>query len=105
MPWVTPVHAVPQRVIIGTARVPVGVMVHNVVPHERMPLDTRLARWVLSRATQAVAHTSSVANDLRSIAPGVPVTVTPHPPNLTVVRTPLPPLPPMRLLWMCFVLG
>jgi glycosyltransferase involved in cell wall biosynthesis len=78
-------------------------MVHNVVPHERMPFDEQLAASVLARADCVVTHARSVADDVRRLAPTVPVTVTPHPPNLAITSSALPPFPPLRLLCLGYV--
>ncbi len=103
MPWVTPVHAVPQRVAAGVARVPVALMMHNVLPHERMPLDAALARHSLRRAARVVAHASTVADLVHRLAPGVPTRVVPCPPLLPIAPRPLPPRPPLRLLCLGLV--
>jgi glycosyltransferase involved in cell wall biosynthesis len=104
MPWVTPVHAIPQRVITAAARgVPLSLLVHNAIPHERMPFDERLARFVMRRAAKIVVHAESVAATVHDLAPDVPVAVVPHPPQLPVAVTPLPPSPPLRLLCLGFV--
>jgi glycosyltransferase involved in cell wall biosynthesis len=73
-------------------------MVHNVVPHERHVADLALTRMVLRRCDQAVVHTSPLATELAAVAPGVEVTITPHPPNVILTPQPLPPGPPWRLL-------
>jgi glycosyltransferase involved in cell wall biosynthesis len=103
MQWVTPVHALPQRIIARAARVPMVLIVHNAIPHERMPFDVRLARWIMRRATRVVAHSESVATEVRAMAPGVPVTVAPLPPLLPVHATAPPARPPLRLLCLGFV--
>ena len=103
MPWVTPVHAVPQRTIAATAGVPVSYLVHNAIPHERMPFDERLAHASMHRAAQIVVHAQAVAADVHLLAPGVPVAIVPHPPQLPIVAEPLPPRPPLRLLCLGLV--
>lgn len=103
MPWVTPVHAVPQRVAARVAGVPVSLMVHNVLPHERMPFDAVLARHSLRRAAGVVVHASTVAAAVRGLAPGAPTSVVPCPPLLPIVPGPLPPRPPLRLLCLGLV--
>ncbi len=103
MPWVTPVHAVPQRVVAGVARVPVSLLIHNVLPHERMPLDAVLVRDAMTRAARVVVHATTVAEAVRRIAPRVAATVVPCPPLLPIVPAPLPPRPPLRLLCLGLV--
>jgi hypothetical protein len=51
VPWVTPIHAVAYRTMLAVARVPASVIVHNALPHEELPCDAQLARWVLSNPT------------------------------------------------------
>ena len=104
MPWVTPVHAIPQRIIEAMSHAPLSLLVHNAVPHERMPFDARLASWVMGRASQIVVHAQSVAADVRALAPSVPVAVVPLPTQLPVEPAALPdPPPPLRLLCLGFV--
>jgi glycosyltransferase involved in cell wall biosynthesis len=98
MPWVTPVHAVPQRTIAATAKVPVSYLVHNAIPHERMPFDEKLASASMRRAAQIVVHAQAVADAVHELAPGVPVSIVPHPPQLPIDPRPLPARPPLRLL-------
>jgi glycosyltransferase involved in cell wall biosynthesis len=104
MQWVTPVHALPERVVAATARNPFSLIVHNAIPHERMPFDTQLARWVMRRAAQIVVHAETVADEVREIAPAVPVSVVPLPPLIPVALTPLPAeRSPLRVLCLGFV--
>ena len=99
-PWWSTVQAPAMRLALGAAgsRPHVAVMVHNVVPHERHVADLALTRMVLRRCDQAVVHTSPLATELAAVAPGVEVTITPHPPNVILTPQPLPPGPPWRLL-------
>ena len=90
LPWTVPVHAPHYLTIIRRAGRPVSIHVHNALPHERMPGAAGLARRVLRRADKLVTHSSSVAAECAELAPGVPVTVVPHPPDLPVVARPLP---------------
>jgi glycosyltransferase involved in cell wall biosynthesis len=106
LPWVTPVHAVPQWFMHAAARgVPMSLMVHNAIPHERIfgPLDTQLAKFVMRRAAQIVVHAEILREKVNELAPGVPVEVVMHPPQLPVKPTPLPHAPPLRLLCLGFV--
>jgi glycosyltransferase involved in cell wall biosynthesis len=103
MPWWTPVHAPPLRVIARTARVPLTLVVHNALPHEHLPFDKQLARGVMRSATHVVVHAQVVADAVHELAPDVPVTVVPHPPSIDFAATPLPARPPLRLLCMGYV--
>jgi glycosyltransferase involved in cell wall biosynthesis len=102
-PWVTPFHAFAQRTMEVAARVPVSIMVHNVLPHEHMPFETPLARWVLRRADTAVVHAQAVCDALHAIAPDVRVHVIPMPPTLPIQSSKLPILPPLKLLCLGYV--
>jgi glycosyltransferase involved in cell wall biosynthesis len=82
---------------------PTVVLAHNVRPHEHIPGEEHFARWTLGRASGVVVHASSVRDEVKEIAPASPVTVVPHPPNLRVSRSDLPPRPPLRLLCLGFV--
>jgi hypothetical protein len=65
---------------------------------ERHPFDLALTRTVLRRLHGAVVHAGASVTALRRLAPGLPVAVVPHPPNLEVAASELPPGPPWRLL-------
>jgi glycosyltransferase involved in cell wall biosynthesis len=103
MPWVTPVHAVPEWVIHAAAGRPLSLLVHNALPHERMPFDTRLARLVMRRAAHITVHAQTVADAVHELAPAVRVSVVPMPPALQIAPTAVPPRPPLRLLCVGFV--
>ena len=109
--WTTPFHAVQYQVI---NRIAVGsrrrsprprlvAMVHNADPHESMPLQRPLTRWVLGRCDGLVAHSNIVADQLADLVPDVEVVVTTMPAHLDVEPTPLPPTDPVRLLFFGFV--
>jgi glycosyltransferase involved in cell wall biosynthesis len=104
LPWVTTVHAPATEVLIrAAAPTPTIGIVHNVIPHERHPFDAALTRRVLRRLHGAVVHARAVARDLTDLAPDVPIAVVPHPPNLSIDPSPLPPMPPLRVLVFGFV--
>jgi len=103
-PWVTPVQAPAYRALLGAARpTPAVAIVHNPIPHEQRPFDRVLTRAVLRRLRGAVVHAEASAAALAEIAPGLQVATVPHPPNLEVAATELPPAPPHRLLFFGFV--
>jgi glycosyltransferase involved in cell wall biosynthesis len=58
---------------------PVTVICHNVLPHERRPLDAALARAVLGLADRALVQSASECDDLHGLLPRKPVDVVPHP--------------------------
>ena len=99
-PWWSTVQGPAMRTALAACgRHPkVAVMVHNVVPHDRHLGDLALTRTVLAQADRAVVHTSPLATELGTVVHDLPVTVTPHPPNVVLTPQPLPPGPPWRLL-------
>lgn len=102
--WVTPFHAIPARVIarMAGARRTVA-MVHNVDPHEPMPLQRPLTRLGLGGASAIVCHARSLADDLERLGAGVADTrVVPMPPLVDIDHAPMPPAPPVRLLFLGF---
>ncbi|MGQ0832708.1 MAG: glycosyltransferase family 4 protein [Microthrixaceae bacterium] len=104
VPYVTPVHALHQRLLMRAVRAAeTVVLVHNAHPHERIPFDTRLARLVFRGADRIVCHTESVARDVIQIAGQLNVAIAPIPPNLSPAAVELPPWPPIRLLFFGFV--
>jgi glycosyltransferase involved in cell wall biosynthesis len=52
---------------------------HNIVPHERSPLDGPLTRFALSAADQLITHSSKDREDLLALLPGKEVSVSPLP--------------------------
>ena len=62
--------------------VPVVFVCHNGRPHERFPFARLLSRRALRKASCLIALSDAVALELRKLAPGVPVDVLAHPPNL-----------------------
>lgn len=102
--WVTPFHAVPLRVVLAAAgRVKSVAIVHNPLPHEPLPLQRPLTRWVLGRATRCLVHASSSARELAELVPGATIDTVTMPSLLKVEPTPLPPRPPLKLLFLGFV--
>ena len=99
--WVSPVHAVPLRIILGGARHKVAV-VHNARPHESIPFANHATRWVLKGVDGIVVHSNAVAKELSGIVDSRNIRVVPHPPNLVATPTPLPPGRP-RLLFFGYI--
>lgn len=102
LPWTVPVHGPHYRSIIASADVPVSVLVHNALPHERMPGAAWMARRVLSAVDRLVVHAASVADDCRLLGLEQPIEVIAHPPDLPVLNRPLPGLP-LRLLALGYI--
>ena len=102
--WVTPFHAVPLRVLLAAAgRVKSVAIVHNPLPHEPMPFARFLTRWVLGRATRCLVHASASRQELAELVPGAAIDVVTMPSLLKVEASPLPPRPPLKLLFLGFV--
>ncbi|NNJ46227.1 MAG: glycosyltransferase family 4 protein, partial [Acidimicrobiia bacterium] len=97
IPWTVPVHGPHYLSIMRIANVPVTVHVHNALPHEQLPASEWMARRVLGRADRLVTHSSSVAAVCTDLTGNRSVSVVPHPPDLPVIRRPLP-QGPLRLL-------
>lgn len=52
---------------------------HNVFPHERFPMDKRLARMVLARGKHFIVHAAKEKEELLRIKADADIVVTPHP--------------------------
>jgi glycosyltransferase involved in cell wall biosynthesis len=105
--WTTPFHALTYRLIMAVAgRARTVAIVHNAVPHEPLPLQRPLTRWILSRCDGLVAHASTVAEELDELlGTQIETVITPHPPNVDVERSPLPKVADngLRLLFFGFI--
>jgi glycosyltransferase involved in cell wall biosynthesis len=102
--WVTPFQAPAYRTLLAASgALPAVAIVHNPIPHEERPLDERLTRFVLRRASGALTAPGPSAGDLRRLVPGLPVAEMPLPPLVELEPRPLPPGPPWRLLFFGFV--
>jgi glycosyltransferase involved in cell wall biosynthesis len=102
--WVTPVDAIPYWVISIVAGVPTTAIVHNIEPHERLPMSRSLTALFLRRLDRAVAHSDTVREGILDIRPDLDVEVVPHPPNIEVDPTDHPtPTTPFRLVQPGFV--
>lgn len=52
---------------------------HNILPHERFPMDVFFTRSVLKKGSHFVVHAKEEAKELTSLLPSADFTVTPHP--------------------------
>jgi glycosyltransferase involved in cell wall biosynthesis len=79
---VTPVQAVPYRVLLGALdrRVRTVALCHNVLPHERRAVDEVLTRSVLRRVGAVLVHTEPQAAQARALTqrPVRVATMAPH---------------------------
>ena len=104
LPWVTPFHAVACRTIAKNASpTPAVAIVHNALPHEPMPMQRSLTRSGLGAMRGFVVHSGSVQRALTELLPATDSELVPHPPNLELAPTPMPPAKPLRLLFLGFV--
>ncbi|HWE82252.1 MAG TPA: glycosyltransferase [Gaiellaceae bacterium] len=69
LPWLHPVMAPPYAWMLRATRDRFRriVICHNVLPHERTPFATRLARGVLRRADTLVTHAPAQRGELRQL--------------------------------------
>lgn len=103
LPWVTPVHAIPQLVLaVASGNTRVLMHVHNALPHEPLPFSRFWAKRVLRRADLILCHAESLADDVNELA-RANVQVTPLPPTLMLEASPLPARVPIRLLFLGIV--
>jgi glycosyltransferase involved in cell wall biosynthesis len=105
--WATPFHVLTYRLIMARAgRARTVAIVHNALPHEPLPLQRPLTRWILSRCDGLVVHASTVADELDELLGArIEMVITPHPPNVDVEACPLPELAGhgLRLLFFGFI--
>lgn len=83
--WWHPLFAPCLQHLIAAARrneAAVMMVCHNALPHERFPFARPAAARTMSAAGRVVALSSSVAAQVRSLAPSARVDVLAHPPNL-----------------------
>jgi glycosyltransferase involved in cell wall biosynthesis len=100
--WITAFHALPIRRVLAGADRAVAI-VHNAIPHERIPFSVRLTRAALKRVDAAVTHSRTVADDLAGILTVPHIATVPHPPNLEIEPMALPDTRPPGLLFLGFV--
>lgn len=98
--WVTPFHGIPLAAIMRILRpAEVVCVVHNVLPHERLPMDIGLTKLALRQASRAVTHSSVEQESLHQLLPGLPARIVAMPPHLTrTTQVPPPKRPPLRLI-------
>jgi glycosyltransferase involved in cell wall biosynthesis len=99
LPWVTPVHSLPQLLWLRSTRGLRIIHVHNVLPHEPMPLARWLAKRVLGAADLLICHSQSLVEELQQLGVSSPAIVTAMPSLLPVHSVDLPLSEPLRLLF------
>lgn len=86
MQWWHPYFAPCYRSLAGLLkRYPILFVCHNVFPHERFPMDRKLARAVLKQGSGFITHSHMDAEDLKTIVPQ-PIYETTVLPTLNVFR-------------------
>ncbi len=75
-PYFAPCYTIITRLLRNTK---ILFMCHNVLPHERFPLDRALTKMTFKRGNYFTVHAASDADDLRSIIPNANLKVTVHP--------------------------
>src|SRR6185369_2005299 len=79
----TPIQIPPYLAIMSTlGRTRTTVICHNVLPHERRPVDVPLVRALLTRAGTVITHSAAQAAQAKDLAPGATVRTVAMPPHL-----------------------
>jgi len=99
VPYVSPVQVLPLRAILAGAQGCSIAIVHNAIPHERLPFSRTCLRLLLRHVDGVIVHSQVVADQIRSMSIDTPVSVIPHPPNLDLQQEPLPDGPPRALFF------
>ncbi len=92
----TPFHALPYALVfLGCSRKTKKIgLVHNVLPHERSPLDVPLMRWLLSRMDFSIVHGQEemkIAEEIGVCSSKLRVGALPSPWHSTKTRQNTPP--------------
>ncbi|MEL7445533.1 MAG: glycosyltransferase [Pseudomonadota bacterium] len=61
------------------AGIEVVSVVHNAEDHEASAWKNTLLRWQISHSSRVITHNEPLAGTVRTVAPGIPVVVSPHP--------------------------
>ena len=68
-----------QRIVLKNKRTKIVCIADNIIPHERRWGDVALTRYFLRAVNGCITMSKSVLEDLKQIAPDMPVRCTPHP--------------------------
>ena len=102
-PWVSPFNAWVLAFLVAGIRSRTIAVVHNALPHDPQPLAKPLTRLFLTRLNHYVVHSRSVGNQLEDLLGSLDIRYVAHPPNLDIAPSPLPPTPPLRLLFLGYI--
>ncbi len=75
-PYFSPCYSI-LKAFLGS--IPVMYVCHNVFPHERFPMDKKLASNVLKKGDMFIVQSAEDARDLLSVKPDAVYKETPHP--------------------------
>jgi glycosyltransferase involved in cell wall biosynthesis len=79
----TPIQVPPYLAIMSTlGHTRTTVICHNVLPHERRPVDVPLVSALLKRAGPVITHSAAQAAQAKDLAPGATVRTVAMPPHL-----------------------
>ncbi len=68
-----------QGILSKLKKIPVFFICHNVLPHERFPLDGLLSKNTLKKAAGCIVHSKEDEADLKEMLPGMPYRRNMHP--------------------------
>ena len=68
-----------QGMVSHLKGIPVAFLCHNVLPHERFPLDAALTKATLKRSAFAIVHSEGDREDFEKLLPGIKVFKQVHP--------------------------
>ena len=75
--WWHPYFAPCYQVLLGALKkIPVYFVCHNVLPHERFPMDRLLTKGTLKKGSFCILHSKLDAADLKKLLPQMPYTRT-----------------------------
>jgi glycosyltransferase involved in cell wall biosynthesis len=80
----TPIQVPPYLAIMAArrGRTRTAVICHNVLPHERRPVDVPLVSALLKQASTVITHSAAQAAQAKDLAPGATVRTVAMPPHL-----------------------
>jgi glycosyltransferase involved in cell wall biosynthesis len=78
-PFFAPAFGTVARLVRRRGRHPACFLCHNVIPHESLPLDRLLLRYVFSAGAAFITHSQEDARRLQELQPGANIYVNPHP--------------------------
>ncbi len=79
LPFFAPAFGTVMRRVKGAAGAHIQMLCHNIVPHERRPLDAALTRYALAPADSFLVLSESVRNDLLGFRPDARLRLVQHP--------------------------